>query len=212
MDPQKRERAPPGNMGSSEPLKIIFPGSRSNAPVQHKQKKGCFGSFMHFFNVLSLWTLLKMTLVIGLFLYEFTKLNTCFIQHSDLVNRDMGAQQESVCTDHTKVAMFGHRFNKGCEDAIRSVQEGIIHGTYTCFVEKHQIYSIASFDNMYMNIAIVCIFLYMLSLVKDYYTQTHIAKQHMEVYDKMGWNPSQYGALKDKSTTLSKRRSLKKSL
>lgn len=182
------KRAPNGDVGPVEPLRVIFPESEKQKCENRWKgsRPGLASSFVNFFHELSLWTLFKIVLITGLVLFEFTKLNTCFIQNKDMVQRDLGARQESVCVDHTKVAMFGHRFGKGCEEARRSVEEGIIHGTYTCFVEKHRIYGILSFDNVYVNVMMGILVLYICSSIKDYCIQVQVAKQNADTFKKMG--------------------------
>ncbi len=134
-----------------------------------------------FLTKISFLSIVYLCLFVCFGLYEATKFHSCYIQSKDLINRDHGAHKESVCIDDSKIARFGHRFGKGCKDALQSVEEGITHLTYKCFVSRHKIYDLVSLDNMYMNIFMGLTILYVLMLVKDHYTQVQIAKHQTKI-------------------------------
>ena len=114
-------------------------------------------------------------------LYECTKLNTCYVQESELLARDYDAIHETVCTDATKVARFAHRFDKGCRDAMLHYKEGLTHGMYTCFVAKHTVYTVLALDNVYLNAAAAVLAVIAMWLYKDYRAQVEMARLHADM-------------------------------
>ena len=123
--------------------------------------------------------------------HEGSKFHECMIEKRDLINRDEGARVETVCTDPYKISRYGHRFGDGCKGARDSVDKGIIMATTDCFIAKHNIYKILSFEHAYFNYALVAgtlvVFLFTLLMIKNYYVQVAsiraTSKTHREFLD-----------------------------
>ena len=141
-------------------------------------------------NVFSLWVLMKICIVAAFVLWEVAKFNSCYIEKSELIGRDIGAEKQEVCTDDFKIARYGHRFGAGCRAARQSVEEGLIHSTYECFISKHNFYKVLSFDNMYMNAFLAIGLFFVLSLFKDYWVQTRTAEMNFAMIEK--FNAQEY--------------------
>lgn len=112
--------------------------------------------------------------------HEFSTFHACMIEKSDLINRDSGARVESVCVDPYKVSRFGHRFSEPCEAARASVDKGIILAAVDCFMSKHNVYQLLTFENTFFNYALTaglfCTGLFALLMVKNYYVQVATIK------------------------------------
>ena len=154
-------------------------GEKMAGKDQHKSKgdNGPERSFGH----APLWALVLCFGATAVCFHEITKMNTCFIRSKDAVQRDLGAMQESVCTDHTKVAMFGHRFKDGCTAARQKVHEGIVQSSFRCWMESHRLYRIVSLENTYANVALVVIVLFGLMQIKDYYLRKSFSEHTVEM-------------------------------
>ena len=122
--------------------------------------------------------------IVGFVLYECAKLNTCYIQERDLLERDYDAVHEAVCTDASKVERFAHRFRDGCTGAMQHYKEGLVHGMYMCFVSKHVAYTVLSFDNLYANVAVGLFVFTAMWMFTKHVTDVAVARHHAAVLDR----------------------------
>jgi len=128
-----------------------------------------------FFSLYSLSIFMATAFFVIFCIHEYAKLNACFVEKSNLINRDFGAKTEDVCVDPYKISQYSHRFADGCKSARDSVDQGIILSSIDCFIAQHNLYKMLAFEdrtfNYCLGATLVLLSMWILLLVKNYFVQ-----------------------------------------